>query len=116
MSWLFEHAIECADMLDLASSSEQETIEHFLEKAYNKGVSDSKSTPDEMDWQPIETAPKDGQYILAYPCLAGIPLVITWGRVEDYPWSGSWRVPLSNKAPPYRPTHWVPLPNPPVQS
>jgi len=79
-------------------------------------VAEVRRLKEAQQWQPIETAPKDGQYILAYPCLAGIPLVITWGRVEDYPWSESWRVPLSNKAPPYRPTHWQPLPKPPVQS
>ena len=41
MTWLFEQAVECADMLNLASPSEQDTIEHFLETAYQRGAAET---------------------------------------------------------------------------
>lgn len=71
-----------------------------------------------MDWQPIETAPRDGTSILAV--LAGkhpetgrtfLPAVVEWSdevgwrevddAPEDYP-PHDWKL-----------THWMPLPPPP---
>lgn len=73
-----------------------------------------------MNWQPIETAPKDGsEVLLAVKIRAGIPgkmLVGHWmpgGHcIEDHPpidagwyfWNGS----MFNLA--SKPTHWMPLP------
>ncbi len=63
-----------------------------------------------MDWQPIETAPKDGQRIVAW---RGAPVIIRW--VEKFAeiygdTSEGWYEPeLDRRA---YPTHWIPLPAP----
>lgn len=84
------------------------------------------------EWQPIESAPKDGTEILA--CVNGfVPAVAWWEELPDdimehiserekwrsveaaefeteeqwmEHWTGSW----------YEPTHWMPLPEPPELS
>ncbi len=60
-------------------------------------------------WQPIETAPKDGDWVLSWDgeCLA----IVHWSEyyegfivshdAEEYAWQN------------YSPTHWMPLPEPP---
>ena len=69
-----------------------------------------------MDWQPIETAPKEiaGAIYAAPRLLLFIPPdgVFTgcWCPNKEYPWGGSWSVPgLLNKE--ASPTHWM-LPPP----
>ena len=56
-----------------------------------------------MEWKPIETAPKDGQAILA------------WDENETweiaYRQRGKWR--YGPKGYSFNPTHWMPLPDPP---
>lgn len=63
-----------------------------------------------MDWQPIETAPKDGTWILTWT--QGIHhdcspyLVLRWNKGEwCYEAGHDW----------YDPTHWTPLPPEPVR-
>ncbi len=69
------------------------------------------------EWQPIETAPKDGQYVLLYgPNLSRRPhgqvvaayfeYQIEYWHVEDGKFGP---YPLRGPAP----THWMPLPEPP---
>jgi hypothetical protein len=61
-------------------------------------------------WQPIETAPKDGTHILAWPCW-DIVYVVKWTNRGQY---GSYWVEASGEE--YSdadPTHWMPLPEPP---
>jgi len=57
-------------------------------------------------WQAIETAPKDGAWILGY----GPEMIIT-----DYPsvvfWDEGWQGANTTRA--FRLTHWMPLPAPP---
>lgn len=66
-----------------------------------------------MEWQPIETAPKDGTHILGYADtveeMAVINCLPTW---HDDEWSLSVSCkPASDNY--FRPTHWMPLPKPP---
>ena len=66
-----------------------------------------------MDWQPIETAPKDGSF-----CLAAKQAC--WAKAFDhfpYPlkqrWNGEeWEADDGRVYEP-QPTHWMPLPAPP---
>jgi hypothetical protein len=65
-----------------------------------------------MDWQPIETAPKDGSFVLAYN--AGS---MFQDMVEETMWivqfsGGRWRIALDGQS--AQPTHWMPLPAPPA--
>ena len=74
-----------------------------------------------MEWQPIETAPKDGTEILVW---AGSCVVVSWRRLNGigYP-REAWRLvhgayssgdegDWSNEV--EHPTHWMPLPAPPL--
>lgn len=59
----------------------------------------------ESEWQPIETAPKDGSMFLG--CVVGFaPLVAAW---DDY--GNRWVSQPDEYG--YEPTHWLPLPAPP---
>jgi len=64
-----------------------------------------------MNWQPIETAPKDGTFVL----LSGHELPVwqgSWvGRVGRYPINGWTR--FNSVDIDWSPTHWMPLPEPP---
>lgn len=63
-------------------------------------------------WQPIETAPKDGLVMLLYPCgMFGTvsPDVGYWDRDKGYE---AWRTLDGERIEPM-PTHWMPLPDPP---
>jgi hypothetical protein len=64
-----------------------------------------------MNWQKIETAPKDGTPILVYDKdwfdFMGHQIVVYW--LEDFGWrSGCDQCPDD-------PTHWMPLPEPPKE-
>jgi hypothetical protein len=60
-----------------------------------------------LEWQPIETAPKDGTIVL---------LVIDHGKWGEKVWTGLWDdgwMVIYGKAR-NAPTHWMPLPAPPA--
>jgi len=61
-----------------------------------------------MEWQPIETAPKDGAWLLLYWVTMPITL---------YPfcafWDDGWWHPSFRDYGEVFPTHWMPLPEPP---
>jgi hypothetical protein len=90
-------------------------MERFATLAYAAGQA-SKS-----EWQPIETAPKDGTRILAV--IPGFAVSIAWWfhdaqkwmttDAEDYPDDESWNYTVANTE--YQPTHWMPLPAAPSQ-
>lgn len=60
-------------------------------------------------WQPIESAPKDGTHILAFPVLLDVACVVSWHGSEQ---AGYWRLPMTDKVTPYLPTMWMPVPAP----
>jgi hypothetical protein len=63
-----------------------------------------------MIWQPIETAPKDGTEMLLYSPVDGVKS----SHFEGGVWQGfPWRSPISRDFQAAKPTHWMPLPEPP---
>jgi len=60
-------------------------------------------------WQPIDTAPKDGTHILAFPVLLDVACVVSWHGSRQ---AGYWRLPMTDKITPYMPTMWMPVPMP----
>jgi len=59
------------------------------------------------DWKPIETAPKDGTFILvAVPGEVAIHIMLVW-------WLDGWCLDMTNTPIVGNPTHWMPLPEPP---
>lgn len=64
------------------------------------------------EWQPIETAPKDGTPILvACPYSSGVAVEnVRW---IDRPRARGWRFHNYGPALGVQPTHWMPLPEPP---
>ena len=65
-----------------------------------------------MEWQPIETAPKDGTRFIAWgPNLAVAEC--EWREAWAHYDAGWYR---SNQHPVVEPTHWQPLPSPPVNA
>lgn len=75
-------------------------------------------------WQPIDTAPKDGELVIGYGVWAGeingvsdMPIIqiIYWGGGKgDYPGTDWWVGYGSDAYATWlRATHWMPLPEPP---
>jgi hypothetical protein len=67
-------------------------------------------------WQPIETAPKDGKAIIAWPVYSEPHSVATvrWETMKRIP--GRWSVAGGSWPAPRTPTHWMPLPEPPTSA
>ena len=81
------------------------------------------------EWQPIETAPKDGTGVLVHnnyaPGLASgksescddiNTVVAAWWANEDDKENGEWMCYMDSPCEPecpFEPTHWMPLPEPP---
>lgn len=75
------------------------------------------------NWQPIETAPKNGEIVLLYRPTAER----TWGKVTLGMWESDsysknprpyWQIWLKigcvSESRAWEPTHWMPLPEPPI--
>jgi hypothetical protein len=60
------------------------------------------------EWQPIETAPQDGTWVLVFRPRG------MWNKIRIGYFDGQWRTP--ERMDPIRPTHWMPLPEPPHAS
>lgn len=62
------------------------------------------------DWQPIETAPRNGEEILvAFGGFDSVcPLVMAWNELYE-----EWEIPACGICVQDKPTHWMPLPEPP---
>ncbi len=73
-----------------------------------------------MTWQPIETAPKDETWVILY-FAEGCPwqaeangmVFAFWSTGEDPDWYDS-EAASNSLTEHYKPTHWMPLPAPPV--
>ena len=62
------------------------------------------------DWQPIETAPKDGTWVLTWTHLAGFDneyMTMSFDHISDCGWVGGSMKDL-------HPEYWQPLPEPPM--
>ena len=69
-------------------------------------------TPDRTpDWQPIETAPKDGTHVLL-GWAVGVGLVLS-GYWPDWRGRKAWVTCVGQYQGSAAPTHWMPLPPPP---
>lgn len=65
-----------------------------------------------MEWQPIESAPKDGTSIIIYPHTDGGDVgIASWINSVLGDTAGSWRSDYDREWP----THWMPLPLPPKE-
>lgn len=66
------------------------------------------------EWQPIETAPKDGSPMMLWHVNWKCPISCVWDRVNgvnnDFPWR---EITCSNRWPMQSFTHWMPLIDPP---
>lgn len=69
------------------------------------------------EWQPIETAPKDGTWVFVGHALWQFPIIARWDmnhRVHVECWSDIDSLPIGYSAEyGHEPTHWMPLPEPP---
>ena len=71
-----------------------------------------------IDWQPIETAPKDGTEILG---VLGATIAVTYWDDKAYEWrekerihgGWAWNLDECEYMTAWCPTHWMPLPEPP---
>jgi hypothetical protein len=68
-----------------------------------------------QQWQPIETAPKDGSVVWTWTDRQSDRLrALIWARPNLRPQlAKQWVSPVAKCAPTYYPTHWMPLPDPP---
>jgi len=63
-----------------------------------------------MEWQPIETAPKDGAEILGWSSISSEAYVMWWSAPH-----GDWVWGINDLNDMFcDPTHWMPLPEPPA--
>lgn len=63
-------------------------------------------------WQPIETAPKDGTHVLA--AVRGLTRIVSWGKTSHVPLYGFCLADQgAEDSDLCEPTHWMPLPEPP---
>ncbi len=68
------------------------------------------------DWQPIETAPRDGTKIIAWRPAVGVADTMYYAEYEGLT-GGAWHWADDGDAPHVerQPTHWMPLPPPPKE-
>jgi hypothetical protein len=64
-----------------------------------------------MEWKPIETAPKDGTPVLGYH--TGKMTTVYWGLWNEWQLVEPGAYAEEDD---WRPTHWMPLPEPPQVS
>ena len=93
----YSHVYSAGELVELANMFNRITeLETKLEEAQKDAA-----------WQPIETAPKDGTPILAYNnrMVLEVWYSVPWGKFVVSETGGSNLI---------SPTHWMPLPKPPL--
>ena len=70
-----------------------------------------------MNWQPIETVPRDGRCVMLLSTISNLCQVMFWD-VENKRWTGYVFLPLGKctiwwDEAVEKPTHWAPLPTAP---
>jgi len=81
---------------------------------WNTRPSGSAELREGLNWQPIETAPRDGTSILV--CVTHNTCDHTWETVQWIDWARGayiWPIYQQRIDIPFPPTHWMPLPPPP---
>ena len=66
-----------------------------------------------MEWQPIETAPKDGTFIIVCSDTGNVWCEVRWtkrSRTREEHWEH-----LGFGQLPFNPTYWIPIPKAPKQ-
>ena len=91
---VFDNAGVCCVMgcVEVTAPYEDEAIEEW-----------NTRTPDLSQWQDIDSAPKDGKYILAWASGWECVLPVRWFESGDKGW---WTLHALER----HPTHWMPLP------
>jgi hypothetical protein len=114
-----KEAIERLEVIMVGNSNSK------LNQALSHAIDVMKASEVSNDWQPIETAPMEGSFVL----LTGGKFCSNWeknqpkpdfviGRWENDPrWEGDWIIyyDLTGCGRYYDPTHWMPLPQPPKE-
>jgi hypothetical protein len=110
--------LEC----DIATAKAQDTLFAFIKIDDLQLVLEALTTMQareatlirEREWQPIETAPKDGTEVLIFDANAkkgyvgDTPNVAYWDDSREAGWWGSYE---TEQTRPHTPTHWMPLPS-----
>lgn len=96
--------------------SVRDAIERHLRDAMRASAPAGEATP---QWQPIETAPKDGTRIVAIGRVRHDgwwrprACVTRWHKIEESPaYAVGWEFVSPGYADVFDPTHWMPLPDP----
>ena len=71
----------------------------------------TKGSDEVSEWQPIETAPKDGRRIIAATPSYTEPLILYWMKNNGLAAWWDWDLDSYTDV-----THWQPLPDPPVNT
>lgn len=68
-----------------------------------------------MDWQSMDSAPKDGSEILVYDRKTDSIMLVHWGEDYGFRWcvTHSWQDEQGGYETADSPSHWMPLPNKP---
>jgi hypothetical protein len=90
----------------LRRSWDKDTIDQFMQDCRTKV--EIAALKERFEWQPIETAPKDGTWCLIW-LIYNAAVVAFWDE-EDQGWYG-----IGNKIKPDEVTHWMPMPEPPKE-
>lgn len=105
-------AMKYDGLIDSLNCCVSESINDQAIKAITTLQAELEKLRKDAEWQPIETAPKDGTRFLVVEATKR-PFVALWldadhPDVDDAGWYDHWNFD------PVSPTHWKPLPKPPV--